>query len=148
MSEQTRPEVDVSVSVKITENQGSSYDFEYSGDYFDSAGNFNFANTNLKGKSVRIHYSIDAQSAAGVQFKQTGDDAFWIIEESIVGPTGCPGQTYRGSQFQDWVTSADRLQLHVLDLNSDGLNYRYALRFDRNGATIVHDPGGTNDNGG
>lgn len=82
----------------------------------------------------------------GAKFKSPGDEAFWIIEKSVVGATGCPNASYQGSQFQDWTTSADRRRLQVLDINSDGLQYRYALRFDIGGQTVTHDPDGSNGN--
>lgn len=146
MSEQSRPIVDVNVDLKITSDGAGGYNFQYTGDHFDAAGNFDFSASDLLGKSVRIHYTITTDSIAGARFQQTGGESFWIIEKSLVGPTGCPSATYQGDEFKEWVTSSDRLQLHVLDVNDDGKLYRYALRFDINGATVLHDPDGTNGN--
>jgi hypothetical protein len=146
MSEQTRSIVDVDVALKVTRNGADDFDFQYTGDYFDAAGNFDFTAGEVLGKSVRIHFAITADSAAGARFQPTGDETFWIIEKSVVGAAGCPGAPYQGSQFQDLATGPDRLHLDVLDINNDGLQYRYALRFDVDGQTVLHDPDGSNGN--
>jgi hypothetical protein len=144
MSENSRPIEQISVAIKVTGNASSGFTFDYAGDHFDTEGNFDFAVDALNGKSVKIDFAIAEDSVDGLRFKANGDDAFWIVEEVVVGPQGCPSGPYQGTQFKDCSTDAGGKRMHVTDINNDGKKYRYALRFDLDGETIMHDPEGSN----
>lgn len=145
MADAKRGEIKPVISVKITGDEKSGYAFAYSGEFADVKGNLYFTIGRARRKKIRMKFSIDAASVKGARFLARGDEAFWIVEKALAGPDGCPQGPYRGDQFRILSIGNDRRALRVLDQNDDGKVYRYALRFEINGKTIVDDPDTSND---
>ena len=146
MTRDSRPQLQVDISVKITSNGEGGYAFCYAGDFCKPNGDLDFSGEDARKKAIRIVFSIADGSVAGVKFQAKGDNAYWIAEISKTGPDGCPKGPYCGDQFTGVTTLAKGTKLLVIDKNDDGLLYRYMLRFDLNGALVIHDP--DNQNGG
>lgn len=97
---------------------------------------------------MRIEFVIAEDSVAGVKFKPYGDDAFWILEKTLAGPAGEPTGPYGGPTFLPANTHSNGKRLIVIDKNDDGKLYRYTLRFDLDGKTVIDDPDMGNGTGG
>lgn len=141
-------EITVNVGVSIHSDGGGGYYFAYSGDFSESNGNLDFSEGEAYGRPVRIEFAIDPDSVAGIKFRPTGADAMWIVEKEDVGPDGSPRGPYRGAQFVEFSVDPEGTRLTVIDKNDDGKLYRYGLRFDVAGKTIVDDPDVKNGGGG
>jgi hypothetical protein len=131
-------EITALATVNVSADGAGGYTFSYDSPFADSGGNFDFSQGEAAKKSVLIKFKI-GQGPAGLKFQSPGENALWIVEKEMVGD-GSPQGPYEGKQFLRFETSADGQNLQVFDLNSDGVKYRYALRFDLNGETIAHDP--------
>lgn len=139
-----RGEIDVNVVVKATQDASGVFTYAYAGEFFDENGNFDFSQDGALYNTVHIQFTIDPRSPEGLKFKADGAEAMWIVEKSKVGPGGSPVGRYEGEQFYNFRTSADGRALSVADTNNDGVLYRYGLRFDFDGATVIDDPDGQN----
>ncbi|MEZ5894926.1 MAG: hypothetical protein R3C40_06315 [Parvularculaceae bacterium] len=146
MTKESRPQLLVDISVKITSDAKGGYAFHYAGDFCKPNGDLDFSGGDARKKAIRIVFSIADGSLAGVKFQAKGDNAFWIAEKCKTGPDGCPQGPYCGDQFTGVTTLAKGAKLQLIDKNDDGKLYRYMLRFDLNGALVIHDP--DNQNGG
>jgi hypothetical protein len=132
------------VAVKVTADGKGGHAFEYSGTYAQRNGDLDFSKGEARKHTVKIDFAIADGSVDGIKFKPNGANGFWIVEKIHVGPKGCPEGPYKGDQFKSVTTVAGGKRLHVIDTNDDGKLYRYMLRFDLNGKTIVDDPDTTN----
>jgi hypothetical protein len=142
-------EVAVAATLKVTEDGAGGYKFAYSAPYFDEKGNFDFSKKGADGNVVRLTFTIADGSVSGLKFKADARDAMWIVDKKNVDPaTGSPRGPYEGRQFHSFAVSADGLTLSVVDENNDGVLYRYGLRFDLGGATVIDDPDGQNGGSG
>lgn len=144
MTEIFSKELTVDVWVSITSDGNGGYRFAYSGKNFRPNGDFDFSKGEPRKHAVKIDFAITDDSVKGIAFKPNGDDALWIVEKDRAGPDGCPQGPYKGDQFKGIATTANGKRLHVIDKNDDSTLYRYMLRFDLNGETIVDDPDGQN----
>ncbi|MEZ5922435.1 MAG: hypothetical protein R3C60_13940 [Parvularculaceae bacterium] len=143
-----RGQITADITVKVTQGVDGAYKFEYSGQFAQPNGDLNFAAGVARKNAVKIVFGIANGSIDGIQFKSNNnanDGPYWIVEKSKVGADGCPQGPYMGDQFSGIATTAGGRQMHVINKNDDGKKYRYMLRFDLNGVTVVHDP--DNDNG-
>jgi hypothetical protein len=144
-----RGETALETDLTVTEDGSGGYKFAYSGQFFDEKGNFDFSRTGAAGKVVRLTFNLSDASVAGLKFKSEARDAMWIVDKKNVDPaTGSPRGPYQGRQFHSFAVSDDGLSLSVTDENNDGVLYRYGLRFDLGGATVIDDPDGQNAGGG
>ncbi len=134
-----RNEIAVNADVTVTNGADGNYAFEYKAPYADAEGNFDFSVREIGDSAVNLTFTIAEGSADGIKFMPEGADAIWIVEKAKVD-NGSPTERYVGEQFHDFVVSGDGRQLSLTDDNNDGVLYRYALRFDLNGETVVHDP--------
>lgn len=137
--------VPVNADVTILVDEAGAYSFAYKAPFFDEKGNFDFSQKGAVKNTIKLTFSIADGSVPGIMFKPTADDAMWIVEKKNVDEaTGSPRGPYRGNQFQGFEVSDDLRQLTVVDNNNDGVLYRYGLRFDVDGKTVVDDPDGQN----
>lgn len=142
-----REEKTADVAVTITDADGDgAYEFAYSGPFTDGDGNFDFTQGDIRKFAVKIDFAIGEGSVEGIKFMGRGEDAMWIALKSDVGD-GSPTGPYQGDQFKGFATKEDGRRMHVVDRNDDGQTYRYALRFDLNGAVVQDDPDIGNGNG-
>lgn len=141
----TRKILPVEAQVSITEDGAGGYAFSYKAPFADEKGNFDFSKNDAAFNIIRLTFVIDASSAPGIRFKADATDAIWIVEKANVdAATGSPRGPYRGEQFSDFQVSADGTSLSVTDRNDDGVLYRYGLRFDLDGKTVIDDPDAQN----
>jgi len=140
------PTVNVPAQLAVTGDRASGFDFHYSAPFADEHGNFDFSQKGADGNIIKLSFTLDG-SVPGLRFKPDGREAMWIVEKENVGKDGSPTGPYRGQQFLDFKVSDDGLTLEVTDLNDDGVLYRYGLRFDLDGETVVHDPDAQNGGG-
>lgn len=148
-SGELRKTVPVKAQVSITEDGAGGYAFSYKAPFADEKGNFDFSKNGAAFNTIRLTFIIDASSVPGIKFKPDATDAMWIVEKKNVdATTGSPRGPYRGEQFSDLQVSADGMSLSVTDRNDDGVLYRYGLRFDLNGKTVIDDPDMGNSGGG
>jgi len=144
-----RGDIAVKADVVVTEDGAGGYDFAYNAPYFDGKGNFDFSQKGALGNRVTLSFTIADGSVAGLKFKPNGADAMWIVDKKDVDPsTGSPRGPYEGRQFHSFAVSADGQTLTVVDENNDGVLYRYGLRFDLGGVTVIDDPDGQNGGSG
>lgn len=144
-----RKTLPVNADVTISDNGAGGYSFSYKAPFFDEKGNFDFSKNGAAFNTIRLTFTIADGSVAGITFKSDATDAMWIVEKKNVDKsTGSPSGPYRGGQFSNFEISADGRQLTVTDTNDDGVLYRYGLRFDLNGKTVIDDPDGQNGAGG
>ena len=138
--------IDVPVNVSIERDASGDFKFRYAAsDFSDEEGNLDFTGVSAKGTQVKIHFVIGPGSPEGLTFKREGRDAMWIIEKAqLKDPNDSPPAPYQGEQFYDFETSRDGKRLMVMNQNNDGILYRYNLRFDFEGGTVVHDPDAEN----
>jgi hypothetical protein len=142
-------EIAVAAVLTVTEDAAGGYKFAYSAPYFDESGNFDFSQKGALYNRVTLTFTIADGSVAGLKFKPDARDAMWIVDKKNVDPaTGSPRGPYEGRQFHSFAVSADGLTLSVIDENNDGVLYRYGLRFDLGGATVIDDPDGQNGGSG
>jgi hypothetical protein len=142
-------EIAVAAVLTVTEDAAGGYKFAYSAPYFDESGNFDFSQKGALYNRVTLTFTIADGSVAGLKFKPDARDAMWIVDKKSVDPaTGSPRGPYEGRQFHSFAVSADGLTLSVIDENNDGVLYRYGLRFDLGGATVIDDPDGQNGGSG
>ena len=134
-----RPTLAVAALVTVTEDGSGGYYFSYDAPFADAAGNFDFSKGDAYGKVITITFSISDASASDARFKPVAADAIWIVDKKNVGADGSPTGPYEGRQFHDFASNS-RLEFSVTDENNDGVLYRYSLRFDIDGATVVDDP--------
>ncbi len=140
-----RGEIVVQTSLAVTIDGAGGYKFAYSGEFFDEKGNFDFSKKGAVDNSVNLSFTIADGSIPGLKFKANAADAMWIVDKKDVDPaTGSPRGPYQGRQFHSFAVSDDGLTLSVTDENDDGVLYRYGLRFDLGGKTVVDDPDGQN----
>lgn len=143
------PKVSASLPVKadvtIAEDGAGGYSFAYSAPFFDEKGNFDFSQKGAAFNSIELTFAIADGSVPGIKFKSDPTDAMWIVEKVNVDEmTGSPRGPYRGNQFSGFAVSPDGQSLTVTDQNDDGVLYRYGLRFDLDGKTVIDDPDGQN----
>ena len=136
-----RATVVAAVTIRVQQNEGA-FTFLFDGDFVDQAGNFDFAHQGAKGCQVDIRFSL-AEAPEGMVFKPQGRDAIWILEKCKC-EGDCPSGPYEGDEFSGFATSDCGQKLSVTDVNNDGELYRYSLRFDYNGQTVVCDPDARN----
>ena len=140
-----RAVVPVAADVKITVDEAGAYSFAYNGPFFDEKGNFDFSQKGAVTNTIKLTFTIADGSVPGITFKPVAEDAMWIVEKKHVDEaTGSPRGPYRGGQFEGFEVSGDRQQFMVVDNNNDGVLYRYGLRFDLDGETVIDDPDGQN----
>lgn len=146
---ESRNVVSVNATVLIGEDGTGGYSFTYKGPFFDERGNFDFSKEGAAFNTVRLTFTIADGSVPGIRFKADATDAMWIVEKKNVDQaTGSPRGPYRGEQFLDFNVSADGRTLSLTDINNDGILYRYGLRFDLDGKTVIDDPDGQNGGNG
>ena len=138
----------VAAKLSITRDAAGIYDFKYDAPFADADGNFDFSKGEPYGKIVRLSFSIVDDGGLGLTFKPEARDAMWIVDKKNVGPDGSPQGPYRGQQWTDFRVSENGRVLFVTDQNDDGVLYRYGLRFDLDGETVVDDPDANNGSGG
>ena len=139
----------IDAAVRVAEDGAGGYAFSYSAPFFDERGNFDFSQEGAVKKSVTVTFKIADGSVPGLKFKPDGRDAMWIVDKKDVDPaTGSPRGPYQGEQFSGFTVSEDGQTLIVIDKNNDGVLYRYGLRFDLDGGTVIDDPDGQNGAGG
>lgn len=143
-----REQITADVAVKITPDSRGGYAFCYTGPYTKANGDCDCSKGEARKCEVKLDFAIADGSVNGIKFKPNGDEAFWIVDKASVGPKDCPVGPYKGAQFKSITTVAGGKRLHVIDTNDDGKLYRYMLRFDLNGETIVDDPEIGNGDGG
>ena len=135
-----RGQVDSDVMVTIAEDGAGGYAFSCApGENVDADCNINFGVGATKGAAVRLTFGIADGSVDGIAFMGRGEDALWIALKSAIGETS-PTGPYQGDQFKGFATQEGGRSMHVIDKNDDGETYRYALRFDLNGALVQFDP--------
>lgn len=135
----------VKAAVTITEDGAGGYSFAYNAPFFDEKGNFDFSQKGAAFNTIELTFTIAGGSVPGIKFKPDATDAIWIVEKvNVDEATGSPRGPYRGQQFSKFSVSADGQSLTVTDANNDGILYRYGLRFDLDGKTVVDDPDGQN----
>lgn len=134
-----RSELMVDAAVTVTKDSSGKYNFSYSAPFADAEGNFDFTDAKAVDRIVTVTFSIADASLEGLKFKPTGSEAIWLIEKEKVG-SGSPTGAYQGREFYGFAVSEDGQKLTLSSLNNDKTVYRYALRFDLGGETIVHDP--------
>ena len=140
-AERERMTVPVMADVTIEEDGAGGYSFSYKAPFADENGNFDFSQKGAAFNTIKLTFSIADGSVPGIKFKSDATDAIWIVEkENVDEATGSPRGPYRGQQFYDFEVSEDGQSLTVIDQNDDGILYRYGLRFDLNGKTVVDDP--------
>ena len=137
--DEPRGELAANVAVKAVVDASGAATFSYAGDFTDANGNLDFSKE-AAGNTVYITFTLAEGSSAGLTFKPEGPDAMWIVDKKNVDPDGSPQGPYQGRQFYGFETSKDGLTFTVTDQNDDGVLYRYGLRFDYNGSTVVDDP--------
>ncbi|MFN0024621.1 MAG: hypothetical protein ACKVS5_12080 [Parvularculaceae bacterium] len=142
--------IPVDAKVSISRDSSGKLLFKYDAPYADADGNFDFAEGEAGKSSVTLSFTIVDDSGLGLRFRRDGRDAIWIVEKALLANSGStsPAGPYEGKQFRDFRVSADGKTLTVFDENSDGVLYRYALRFDMGSEVIAHDPDVGNGNGG
>jgi hypothetical protein len=140
-------EITVPAKLTITRDSTGAYDFRYDAPFADADGNFDFSKEGAAGNTIRWSFVIVDDQELGLKFKPQGADAIWIVDKKNVGKDGSPEGPYRGSQFQDFNVSEDGKVLSLTNLNNDGVLYRYGLRFDLGGETVVDDPDAQNGHG-
>jgi hypothetical protein len=131
--------VNVPASVKITPDGAGGFNFTYSSPFANANGDFDFTSDKFDG-GVILRFSIDGASVNGIKFKPNGRDAMWIAEAEQAGQDGSPQSPYRGDQFTNFAVDSSQMNLQVVDRNTDRKVYRYSLRFDLAGGTVVDDP--------
>jgi len=142
-----RGEITADVTVKITQTGEGEYKFEYSGQCAKPNGDLNFAEGGALKNTVKIVFAIAEGSVAGIRFKSNSKadgGPFWIVEKSKAGSDGCPQGPCKGDQYRVITTTTCGRQMHVINKNDDGKRYRYMLRFDLDGATVIDDPDSDN----
>jgi hypothetical protein len=124
--------------------------FKYDAPFADADGNFNFAEGEAAKASAKLTFTITDDGGLGLRFRRDGRDAIWIVEKAQLANSGStsPLGPYEGKQFRDLSTAADGKTLTLFNENSDGLLYRYALRFDMGSEVVAHDPDMSNGMGG
>lgn len=142
---EARKTVPVNAAVTITEAGAGGYSFSYKAPFFDEKGNFDFSQQGAVYNTIRLTFTIAGGSVPGIKFKPDATDAIWIVEKvNVDEATGSPRGPYRGNQFFDFTVSPDGQSLTLIDQNDDGVLYRYGLRFELNGKTVIDDPDGQN----
>lgn len=141
---------DIPVLAKLTiiRDSGGAFDFKYDAPFADADGNFDFSKGEALGKTVKLSITIADDQGLGLTFKPDGANAIWIADKKKVGPDGSPQGPFRGTQFREFSVSSDGKTLSLTNLNNDGVLYRYGLRFDLGGETVVDDPDMNNGQGG
>ncbi len=137
-------ELATQVDVTIQPDGNGGYRFVHEGEFAQANGDLDFSQGRARGRVMRVEFAITESSVAGATFKPVGDDAFWIVEKALAGPGGEPTGPYFGPTFTNAVTHPGGKRLIVINKNDDGKLYRYMLRFDLDGETIVDDPDTTN----
>jgi hypothetical protein len=144
-TKEARKTVPVAAAVTIAEDGAGGYVFSYQSPFADEKGNFDLSRPGALFNTVKLTFTIADGSVPGVTFKADAADAMWIVEKvNVDKATGSPRGPYRGNQFYDFQVSTDGRQLTVTNTNDDGILYRYGLRFDLDGKTIVDDPDSQN----
>ncbi len=140
-------DVPADVGVAITPDGSGGYDFAYTGAFSDADGNLDFRTA---AGSVNISFSISGGAPPGMTFKREGSDgrdAMWIVEQLRPGGPS-PEGPYDGAEFTEFTVDESGTRLTVHNANDDDKLYRYALRFDLEGGTVVDDPDMQNGTGG
>ncbi len=142
--------IPVAAEVSVSRDGSGQLQFKYDAPFADADGNFNFAEGAAAKASVNLSFRIVDDGGLGLKFRRDGRDAIWIVEKAQLENTGStsPLGPYEGKQFRDFRVSADGKLLTLFDENSDGILYRYALRFDMGGEIVAHDPDTQNGTGG
>lgn len=136
-----RKTLPVNADVTISEDGAGGYAFSYKAPFADEKGNFDFSKNGAAFNTIRLSFTIAEGSVAGIKFKSDATDAMWIVEKKNADKaSGSPNGPYRGGQFSNFEVTADGRQLTVTDTNDDGVLYRYGLRFDLDGKTVIDDP--------
>ncbi|MGE0182342.1 MAG: hypothetical protein AB7F91_05695 [Parvularculaceae bacterium] len=131
----------VKADVTIAEDGAGGYSFTYKAPFADEKGNFDFSQKGAAFNTIKLTFTIADGSVSGIKFKPDATDAIWIVEKKNVDEaTGSPRGPYRGNQFSDFTVSADGQSLTVMNQNNDSVLYRYGLRFDLDGKTVIDDP--------
>lgn len=138
----------VAAALTVTEDGAGGYSFRYDAPFADEKGNFDFTQGEAYGKIIVVTFTIADGSVPGLKFKPEGEDAIWIADKKNVGADGSPTGPYRGEVFHDFKVSADGRSLTVTSDNDDRTLYRYGLRFDLDGQTVIDDPDWGNDGHG
>ena len=137
--------VPVVADVTIADDGAGGYSFAYKAPFFDEMGNFDFRQKGAAFNTIAMTFKIAPGSVEGIRFKEDPTDAIWIVEKvNVDESTGSPRGPYRGQQFYDMAVSEDGQTLTLTDMNDDGVLYRYGLRFDLGGNTVIDDPDGQN----
>jgi hypothetical protein len=141
-------ELSVPAKLTITRDGAGVFDFKYDAPFSDADGNFDFSRDGAAGNVIRWSFTIVDDQGLDLKFKAKGTDAIWIVDKRNVGKDGSPEGPFRGTQFQSFSVSDDGKTLSLTNLNDDGVLYRYGLRFDLGGETVVDDPDAQNGTGG
>ena len=140
-----RNTVPVNAALTIAEDGAGGYAFTYKAPFADEKGNFDFSQKGAAFNTIKLTFTIADGSVAGIKFKPDATDAMWIVEKiGVDAATGSPRGPYRGKVFSNFTVSEDGQSLTVTDSNDDGVTYRYGLRFDLGGKTVIDDPDATN----
>ena len=140
-SVEARKTVPVDAALTIAGDGAGGYVFSYKAPFADEKGNFDFSRKGAAFNTIKLTFTIADGSVAGIRFKPDATDAMWIVEKvNVDAATGSPRGPYRGTQFSDFTVSEDGQSLTVTNMNDDGVTYRYGLRFDLDGKTVIDDP--------
>ncbi len=137
-----RAVIPVDADLTISRDAAGNLKFKYNAPFSDEDGNFDFTKGEAEKASVILSFTIADDSGLGLLFRRDGRDAIWIVEKTLLAYTGAtsPQGPYDGKQFRDFKISADGKTLTLFDENSDGILYRYALRFNMGSEVVAHDP--------
>lgn len=136
----SRERLEVPAKLSVAEVSPGVYDFKYDAPFSNADGDFDFSKGDALGKIINLSFTIADDQGLGLKFKSEATDAIWIVDKKFVGPDGSPEGPFRGTQFRDFKVSDDGRTLSLTNLNSDGVLYRYGLRFDRGPETVIDDP--------
>jgi hypothetical protein len=141
--------INADVTVIVWKDNAGTYQYTYCGYIPDTSGNMNFSTGPAKGHPVRIDITIDDRTGDDAKFQTPGDNAMWVGPLDPGNPTASPAGPYPvtgpTAQFTGFATTANRMSVSVTDKNNDGKDYRYALRFEIDGALEQDDPDIKND---
>ncbi len=135
-----RESLGVPAKLSVAEVSPGVFDFKYDAPFANADGDFDFSKGEALGKIINLSFTIVDDQGLGLKFKSEATDAIWIVDKKFVGPDGSPEGPFRGDQFRDFKVSSDGRTLSLTNLNSDGVLYRYGLRFDRGAETVIDDP--------
>lgn len=142
--------IPVNAKVTISRDSADKLVFKYKAPFADEDGNFDFRQGEAAKASINLSFTIADDSGLGLRFRRDGRDAIWIVEKAALADSQStsPLGPFEGKQFRDFKVSTDGKTLTLVNENSDGVLYLYALRFDMGAEIVAHDPEMGNGNGG